>query len=141
MDIGPIWRAMLRNKAGFVLIALQVAVTLTIMVNAVGIIQERSGMMDRPSGLALGDEGTFGWATFSGKATYLAPGMSEPEGNHAFTLYVEDLDEPGTGIDRVWLETRDKGDDPIPVMSLDEPAPDNAVSLGGGNIVVPHQGL
>ena len=42
MDIGPIWRAMLRNKAGFVLIALQVAVTLTIMVNAIGIIQERS---------------------------------------------------------------------------------------------------
>ena len=51
MDIGPIWRAMQRNKAGFVLIALQIAVTLTIMVNAVGIIQERSRNMARDSGL------------------------------------------------------------------------------------------
>lgn len=61
MDIGPIWRAMLRNKAGFVLIALQVAVTLTIMVNAVGIIQERSGRIDRPSGLE--EEHTFAFAS------------------------------------------------------------------------------
>ena len=51
MDIGPIWRAMLRNKAGFVLIALQIAVTLTIMVNAVGIIQERAANIDRDSGM------------------------------------------------------------------------------------------
>ena len=51
MNIGPIWRAMLRHKAGFVLIALQIAVTLTIMVNAFGIIQERSGKIDRPSGI------------------------------------------------------------------------------------------
>ena len=51
MDTGPIWRAMLRNKAGFVLIALQIAVTLTIMVNAFGIIQERAGKIDRDSGL------------------------------------------------------------------------------------------
>lgn len=51
MDIGPIWRAMLRNKAGFVLIALQIAVTLTIMVNAFGIIQERTTRVGRDSGL------------------------------------------------------------------------------------------
>ena len=51
MDIGPIWRAMLKNKAGFVLIALQIAVTLTIMVNAFGIIQERGGKIERDSGL------------------------------------------------------------------------------------------
>jgi putative ABC transport system permease protein len=61
MDIGPIWRAMLRNKAGFVLIALQVAVTLTIMVNAIGIIQERTGRIDRPSG--LDEENTFAFAS------------------------------------------------------------------------------
>jgi len=42
---------MLRNKAGFVLIALQIAVTLTIMVNAFGIIQERSFRVARDSGL------------------------------------------------------------------------------------------
>ena len=51
MDTGPIWRAMLRNKAGFVLIALQIAVTLTLLVNAFGIIQERAGKIDRDSGL------------------------------------------------------------------------------------------
>ena len=61
MDIGPIWRAMLRNKAGFILIALQIAVTLTIMVNAIGIIQEHSANIGRPSGL---DEGnTFALAS------------------------------------------------------------------------------
>ncbi len=51
MHIGPIWRAMLRNKSGFVLIALQIAVTLTIMVNAFGIIQERAGKISRDSGM------------------------------------------------------------------------------------------
>jgi putative ABC transport system permease protein len=42
---------MLRNKAGFILIALQIAVTLTIMVNAIGIIQDSAGKIARPSGL------------------------------------------------------------------------------------------
>ena len=51
MDIGPIWRAMLKNKAGFVLIALQIAVTMTIMVNAFAIIQERANNAGRDSGL------------------------------------------------------------------------------------------
>ena len=50
MELGPIWRAMLRNKSGYILIALQIAVTLAIMVNAIAIIQERSGLMARPSG-------------------------------------------------------------------------------------------
>lgn len=51
MDIGPIWRAMLKNKAGFVLIALQIAVTMTIMVNAFAIMQERANNAGRESGL------------------------------------------------------------------------------------------
>lgn len=51
MDIGPIWRAMLKNKAGFVLIALQIAVTMTIMVNAFAIIQERANNVSRESGI------------------------------------------------------------------------------------------
>ncbi len=51
MELGPIWRSMLRNKGGFVLIAVQIAVTMTIMANAVAIIQQRSGDMARPSGL------------------------------------------------------------------------------------------
>ncbi len=61
MDIGPIWRAMLRNKAGFVLIALQIAVTLTIIVNAFGIIQERSTRLARPSG--IDEANTFAFAS------------------------------------------------------------------------------
>ena len=51
MEIGPIWRAMMRNKTGAILIALQIAVTMAIMVNAVSIMQERSRMMARPSGV------------------------------------------------------------------------------------------
>lgn len=61
MNIGPIWRAMLRNKAGFVLIALQIAVTLTIMVNAFGIIQERAGRIARDSG--MDEANTFAFAS------------------------------------------------------------------------------
>jgi len=47
MELGPIWRALLRNKTGAILIALQIAVTMAIMVNAISIIQERSRLMAR----------------------------------------------------------------------------------------------
>jgi len=63
MEIGPIWRSMRRNKGGFILIALQIAVTMTIMVNAVAIIQERSVDMARPSG--LDEANTFALASVS----------------------------------------------------------------------------
>jgi len=51
MEIGPIWRAMLQSKGGYILIALQIAVTMAIMVNAIAIMQERSIKMARPSGV------------------------------------------------------------------------------------------
>lgn len=51
MEIGPIFRAMLRNKLGVCLIALQIAFTMTVVVNAIYIINERSRLMARPSGL------------------------------------------------------------------------------------------
>jgi len=51
MEFGPIWRAMMRNKTGAVLIALQIAVTMAIMVNAISIMQERARLMARPSGI------------------------------------------------------------------------------------------
>ena len=51
MELGPIWRALMRNKTSYVLIALQIAVTMAIMVNAIGIIQERAQQMARPSGV------------------------------------------------------------------------------------------
>jgi len=94
------------------------------------------------TGLAVGtasdDSGPFGWASFSGKSTYLEPGMPEPEGNHSFTAYVEDHDEPGSGADRFWITTRAKDGNTISAMSLPEPAPSNAESIQGGNIVAPH---
>jgi putative ABC transport system permease protein len=54
MEIGPIARALLRNKLGALLIAAQIAFTMTVIINAVFIINERSRLMARPSGL---DEG------------------------------------------------------------------------------------
>ena len=63
MDIGPVWRAMLKNKAGFVLIALQIAVTMTIMVNAFAIMQERANKVGRESG--MDEANTFALASVS----------------------------------------------------------------------------
>lgn len=51
MELGPIWRAILRNKSSYILIALQIAVTMALMVNAIAIIQERTRLMGRPSGV------------------------------------------------------------------------------------------
>ncbi len=51
MDIGPIFRAMTRNKLGVILIALQIAFTMTVIINAIFIINERSRLMARPSGV------------------------------------------------------------------------------------------
>ena len=51
MDIGPIFRALLRNKLGVVLIAAQIAFTLTVMVNAIYIISDRGRLMAIPSGM------------------------------------------------------------------------------------------
>jgi len=50
-DIGPIFRSLLRNKLGVILIALQIALTLAIVTNAAFIISERSADIARPSGL------------------------------------------------------------------------------------------
>ena len=93
-------------------------------------------------GLSLGvdeDGGeSFGWASFSGKATYLEPGMVEPEGNHQFITYVEDRNEPGSGVDRIWIQAIDKDNAVIPAMNMGEPAPSQASFIAGGNIVAPH---
>ena len=50
MELGPIWRTLMKNKGGYILIALQIAVTMAIMVNAIAIMQERARDMARPSG-------------------------------------------------------------------------------------------
>ena len=91
--------------------------------------------------LSIGDGngGTFGWASFAGKATYLEPGWPEPVGNHTFLVYVEDHGQPGAGADAFWIEVQDRSGDPTG-LSMDRQAVDNAVLLEGGNIVVPHGG-
>lgn len=50
MELGPIWRSLKRNKAGYILIATQIAVTMAIMINAIAIMQQRAQDMARPSG-------------------------------------------------------------------------------------------
>ncbi|RUO52273.1 ABC transporter permease [Pseudidiomarina homiensis] len=50
-QIGPIFRALLRNKVGALLLALQIALTMTIIVNAIHMIENRSSMMARESGM------------------------------------------------------------------------------------------
>ena len=91
-------------------------------------------------GLALGGNPSvpMGWASFSGKCTYQEPGWPEPMGNYKFVVYVEDRNQPGTGIDRAWIEVLDHDNNVVTVMSLDRPATGNAVELGGGNVAVPH---
>lgn len=79
MEFGPVWRAMMRNKGGYLLIALQIAVTMAVMVNAIAIMQERSVKMARPSGI---DEAN----TFSLVSVGFKPGMEEK------ALIQEDLD-------------------------------------------------
>ncbi|WP_144391509.1 ABC transporter permease [Pleionea sediminis] len=51
MQIRPILSALSRNKTGAILIALQIALTMTIIVNSVFMIQDRRGQMDRASGI------------------------------------------------------------------------------------------
>jgi putative ABC transport system permease protein len=53
LEIGPIFRAMMRNKVGAMLIMLQIAVTMTIIANGFSIIQERKALMARDSGVDI----------------------------------------------------------------------------------------
>ena len=84
-----------------------------------------------------GDE-TFGWASFSGKATYLEPGWPEAIGNYEFLVYVEDRNKPDTGIDRFWVEVKDKAREVVTVMSIPREATENAQDLDEGEVYVPH---
>ena len=86
--------------------------------------------------LSVGEGDGFGWASFSGKATYREPGWPEPIGNYYFLTYVEDWGEPGVS-DRFWIEVQDS-DGVIQTLALPRDAVSNAEVIDGGNIVVPH---
>jgi putative ABC transport system permease protein len=51
MEIRPILSALLRNRAGAILVALQIAITLAIVVNAVYLTQQRVAKIGRPTGV------------------------------------------------------------------------------------------
>lgn len=99
------------------------------------VIRVRSNALD---GLAVSPpDAEVPWASFSGKATFAADGVEQ--GNHTFSVYVEDHGQPGGGADRIWIEVRDATGTIIEQASLPWAPTDEAVTLGGGNIVVPHE--
>ncbi|MDX1454094.1 MAG: FtsX-like permease family protein [Gammaproteobacteria bacterium] len=63
MEIRPILSAMLRNKTGPILIALQIAITMALIANSMQIINEREDIMARPTGM---DEGNIVFASSIG---------------------------------------------------------------------------
>ncbi len=89
-------------------------------------------------GLALSaPDAEFGWASFSGKATYQEPGWAEPQGNYRFVVYVEDHGTPGGGVDRFWINVTDDAGQPTD-LSMPGAATTDAALLEGGDISVPH---
>jgi len=66
-EIGPIFRALTRNKLGAMLIALQIALTLAIVTNAAFIIRDRSADIARPSGLDEANTSLFFTTLFDSK--------------------------------------------------------------------------
>ena len=83
-EIGPIFRTLLRNKVGAMLIALQIAFTMTIVVNAIYIIVERSEKMQRPSGIDEANSFFISSVGFShdynGEGDFTASGNGEIDG-------------------------------------------------------------
>ncbi len=62
MELRPILSALLRNRAGAILVAVQIAITLAIVVNAVYVTQQRLAHIGRPSG--MDDQNIFSfWVT------------------------------------------------------------------------------
>ena len=51
MEIGPIFRALTRNKARFLLVSLEMALTLAIALNCINLIQDMRRQMNRATGL------------------------------------------------------------------------------------------
>jgi len=61
MAIRPILSALLRNRAGALLVAIQISITLAIVVNAVYVTQQRVEKIGRPTG--LDDQNIFSFST------------------------------------------------------------------------------
>lgn len=75
-EIGPMCRALLRSRVGAILIALQIALTMTVIVNAVFIIVERNALIARESGM---DEANSFYLTSTGFGNDFNPKFVIPE--------------------------------------------------------------
>jgi putative ABC transport system permease protein len=73
MEIRPILSSLLRNRAGAVLVAVQIALTLAIVVNAVYVTKQRVEKVGRPSG--LDDQNIFWVAATAFEKDYDFAGM------------------------------------------------------------------
>jgi len=51
LEVRPIFSALLRNRTGAVLVALQIAIALAVLANAVFIVEQRIQMVGRPTGI------------------------------------------------------------------------------------------
>ncbi len=80
--------------------------------------------------------GSYAWATIVGKVDYEA-GDGVTAEDMPFRLYVEGQGSGGFEHDRIWIQVGDGSVAGAPWMPA--AAASNAVELGGGNIVVPHQ--
>ena len=118
MEFGPIWRSLKRNKAGYILIATQIAVTMAIMINSIAIMQQRSQDMARPSGMDEANIFTFASNAFVPEtdmrslteedldAIRSLPGVVDVVATNSFPLRQGGSSssfqlEPGTGKDAV----------------------------------------
>jgi len=130
-EIGPIFRALTRNKLGAMLIALQIALTLAIVTNAAFIIRERAADIARPSGLDEANTALFITTLFDSKVDQRQ-------------LYRDDLDAlraiPGviaaTSANAVPASGSGWGED-----LYNDPALPSNESINFGNFMVDEQGL
>ena len=73
MELRPILSALLRNRAGAILVAIQIAITLAIVVNAVYVTQQRVEKIGRPSG--MDDQNIFSFTAEGFEKDYDFPAM------------------------------------------------------------------
>jgi putative ABC transport system permease protein len=77
MEIRPILSALLRNRAGAILVSLQIAITLAIVVNAVYVTKQRVEKIGRPSG--IDDQNIFSFSATGFEKGFDFPAMARAD--------------------------------------------------------------
>jgi putative ABC transport system permease protein len=70
LDIRPVFSALLRNRTGALLVAVQIAITLAVLVNAVYIVHQKIELMSRPSHIDEQNLFAVGVAEFTDRFNY-----------------------------------------------------------------------